>query len=461
MIHLYNSLTQKKELFVPINDNHVKFYVCGPTVYDRGHLGHGRSAVAFDVIRRFFIYSGYEVTFAMNITDIDDKMIKRANEEGISVKELADRITPLYLEDYGKLGVMKPDFLPFATEFVEDMILFISDLEKKGHTYVLDDGVYFDISTFPKYGELSHQNLEELKMGARIDVKDSKRNMQDFVLWKFSKPEEPKWGSPWGDGRPGWHIECSVMCNSTLGEKFDIHGGGLDLKFPHHECEIAQSKSLFGDDSFAKYWLHNGFINVDQEKMSKSLNNFFLLDDVFNKFDPQAVRMFYLSSHYRSPVNFSTESLNHSKSSLNRLHDFVSKLENGEFPDNNEVNFDFAKTEDDFIRYMEDDFNTSGALSVVFDVVKQFNIYISESSLNKTMAENCLNFFKKIDFVLGVIFPVTSRKLTTEMEDLIKEREEARTNRDFNKSDEIRDKLNEMGVMVEDTPKGTTWKFID
>ncbi|MBP9770953.1 cysteine--tRNA ligase, partial [Candidatus Gracilibacteria bacterium] len=326
MIKIYDTLTAKKVDFVPLDEGKVGIYVCGPTVYDSAHLGHGRSAVSFDVIRRYFIYRGYEVKYVSNYTDIDDKMINRANQEGISVKELSDKVIPIYAKDYGALGVMVPDVQPLATDHVPEMIELIQGLEKQGFTYVLDDGVYYEVAKFTEYGKLSKQKLEDLRVGSRVEVKDGKKSPYDFVLWKFKKEGEPSWSSPWGEGRPGWHIECSAMTWKHLGEKFDIHGGGLDLTFPHHECEIAQSEPVFGKGSFSKYWMHNGFINVDNEKMSKSLGNFFTLKEIFEKYDPKVVRFMFLQTHYRNPVNFSNVLLDQAKAGLSRLHDFVRNL---------------------------------------------------------------------------------------------------------------------------------------
>ncbi|MEK7547952.1 MAG: cysteine--tRNA ligase, partial [Patescibacteria group bacterium] len=301
---IFDTKSGKKVEFIPLKKGEIGMYVCGPTVYDTAHLGHGRSAVSFDVIRRYFIYKGYKVNYVSNYTDIDDKMINRAKDERIEVSELAARVIPIYEKDYAALGVMKPDVQPRATEYIKEMVKLIEKLDSKGYVYVLDDGVYFDVTKFADYGKFSGQALSELQMGARVEVKETKRNPQDFVLWKFKKEGEPSWEGPkiagqlGQQGRPGWHIECSAMSYKNLGESFDIHGGGLDLKFPHHECEVAQSVACFGGGTFAKYWLHNGFINIDNEKMSKSLGNFFTLKEIFEKYDPQVVRFMFLQTHY-------------------------------------------------------------------------------------------------------------------------------------------------------------------
>ncbi|OGJ52574.1 cysteine--tRNA ligase, partial [Candidatus Peregrinibacteria bacterium RIFOXYC2_FULL_41_22] len=315
-----NTLSGKKEEFKPIKDNHVGMYVCGPTVYDFGHLGHGRSAVVFDIIRKYLKYKGYDVTYVSNYTDIDDKMINRANKEGITVKQLAEKIIPEYQEDYGQLKIDKPDTQPKATQYIPQMIELIKKLIEKGYAYELEDGVYYEVEKFAHYGKLSGQNQDELKAGARIEKDDKKRHPHDFVLWKKAKPDEPSWPSPWGEGRPGWHIECSAMSMDLLGETFDIHGGGMDLIFPHHEDEIAQSEAATGK-SYVKYWLHNGFITINNEKMSKSLGNFFTLKEIFAKYNPNTVRYMIIGTHYRSPINFSHELLDQSENALSRIKD--------------------------------------------------------------------------------------------------------------------------------------------
>lgn len=458
---IFSSKLGKKVEFKPIEQGKVGMYVCGPTVYDLAHLGHGRSAVSFDVMRRYFLFKGYEVEYVSNYTDIDDKMINRAAEEGISVAELAEKIIPEYEKDYGALGIMKPDVLPKATEYISEMIEIIKMLEEKGHTYVLDDGVYFDVATFEDYGKFSGQNLDELKMGARVEVKDAKKNPQDFVLWKLKKDGEPFWESPWGDGRPGWHIECSAMSYKNLGEKFDIHGGGLDLKFPHHECEVAQSLCAFGAGSFAQHWLHNGFINVDNEKMSKSLGNFFTLRDIFKKYKPQVVRMMYLQTHYRNPINFSTDLLEQAKAALQRVHDFVNYFMAGyeALPPGRGGDLWGEKYLKDFEYYMDDDFNTSGALETVFGLISAINSMMSLGQLTKDEVDSAENFLKSVDRVLGVVF-FEEEALSDDLVALIKEREEARKNKDFKRSDEIRDQLLKDGIVLEDTSSGTVWKRI-
>lgn len=461
-LKIYNSLGREKVVFEPLVPGKVSMYVCGPTVYDNAHLGHGRSAVAFDVIRRYLIYKyGAEnVTYATNYTDIDDKMIKRADEEGITVAELAAKVIPEYEADYGALGVMKADIQPKATEYIEAMVEIVQCLDEKGCTYVIEgDGVYFDVTKFEEYGKLSGNTLEALQAGSRVEVKDGKRNPQDFVLWKFKKEGEPSWPAPWGEGRPGWHIECSAMTWKCLGEKFDIHGGGLDLTFPHHECEIAQSEGCFGSGTFAKYWMHNGFINVDNEKMSKSLGNFFTLKDIFEKYDPRVVRFFFLQTHYRKPINFADTLLDQAKAGLQRLDDFVRGLRRiaGEGKESEAFAELIESARESFEVVMDEDFDTSGALGVVFELVKAVNVKIAGDECTPTDAQAVLDLLDEFDAVLAVILP--EEDLHDErIEALIAEREKARENKDWARSDEIRDQLAEEGIVLEDGAEGTVWK---
>lgn len=461
-MHIYDTLAADKVPFQPIHGKKVGIYLCGPTVYDFAHLGHGRSAVSFDVIRRYLIYKGYDVTFVSNYTDIDDKMIHRAEIMKITVQELAEKIIPEYASDYGALGILPPDVQPKATEHVPQMITLIEALERKGATYVLDDGVYYDISKFPEYGKLSKQDLEALRSGIRVEVKESKRNPQDFVLWKFSKPGEPSWKSPWGDGRPGWHIECSAMSRQYLGDTFDIHGGGADLTFPHHECEIAQSE-LALDKRFAHYWLHNGFIQINNEKMSKSLGNFFLLRDVFAKFPAQAVRYLFLQTHYRSPIEFTDELLSQAKNSLSRLHDFMSRLKNYEASSAEvepAVDDLVTNTQKRFEDAMNDDFETPQALAALFDFIKEINRRIDAQTMTRDSAEKVMNLLMKLDAVFGILVSTQSVEVDPEILQIIEKRSEARKNKDWKTSDLLRDELLVRGIQVDDTPKGTLWKKI-
>jgi len=462
---IYDSAQKKKVVFEELSSGKVSIYVCGPTVYDIAHLGHGRSACSFDIIRRYFIYKGFDVSYISNFTDIDDKMIKRAEEEKISVKELSEKIIPEYDKDYEELGIMRPDHQPRATEFIEPMIELVEKLEEKGFTYKLEDGIYYDISKYEQYGQLSKQKLEDLEMGARIKVNEDKKNPYDFVLWKFKKEGEPFWPSKWGDGRPGWHLECSAMSHAILGQQFDIHGGGLDLKFPHHECEVAQSKGAFGQDSFAKYWMHNGFINVDNEKMSKSLGNFFTLKDIFKRYDPKVVRFMFIQTHYRNPINFSDKLLDQAKAALKRVHDLVEKVNRIEDENAPNANLDdlIEHSKEKFVSFMDDDFDTSGALGAVFEVVKEVNQLLSNGNLGRADKEKILAFLEDVDQVFQVLIPkksTLSDKEKVEIENLIKERNQARDDKDFQKADEIRDQLVSKGIMLEDTSSGTVWKKI-
>ncbi|MFA5792936.1 MAG: cysteine--tRNA ligase [Candidatus Gracilibacteria bacterium] len=443
MIQFYDSLRGTKVPLGKEPGDTIKMYVCGPTVYDSAHLGHGRSAVAFDIARRFLEFAGYTVEFAFNITDIEDKMIARAEKEGITVPELAKKIIPEYKRDYGALSIKPPTYNPYATEFIKEMIDLIQTLESKGHTYILEDGVYFDIKTFPEYGKLSHQKLDELEAGARIEERKDKRNHQDFVLWKFKKEGEPFWQSPWGDGRPGWHIECSAMSKALLGETFDIHGGGLDLKFPHHECEIAQSEGASGKP-LANIWMHNGYITINQEKMSKSLGNFFTLKDIFAKFSPRVVRFFLLSTHYRSPIEYSMEALEQAKNTLKGLDEFYLTHKDTST----------SSTEPDpalilaFTEKLSNDIDIGGALALIFEWIAS----VQKQSLpgHTFSVETTLN---RLNEVLQ-IFPVDF-KLTAEQEELVKQREEARLQKNWPLSDELRLTLNSQGIDMEDGKTGT------
>ncbi len=437
MIQIYDSLRGEKTPLDKEPGEKIRMYVCGPTVYDHAHLGHGRSAVAFDVVRRFLEYAGYPVDFCFNTTDIEDKMIDRAEKEGITVAQLAEKIIPEYKLDYAALGVKPPTFNPRATEFVEPMVEIIKKLEEKGHAYPLSDGIYYDISTFPEYGKLSHQKMEELEAGAstRMEERSDKRHFQDFVLWKFKKAGEPFWPSPWGDGRPGWHIECSAMSSELLGETFDIHGGGLDLKFPHHECEIAQSEAA-NEKPFAKLWMHNGYITVNEEKMSKSLGNFFTLKDIFKNYHPRVVRFFLLGTHYRSPIEYSTEMLDQARNTLRNLDEFYLSHKDGTNELEGEVDQALVKP---FFEKMANDFDTAGALGVVFE-------WMNESPV-KTQGS-----LERINQVLQ-IFPVDFA-LTPEQIQLMEARETARQSKDWPTSDALRAKLAEQGIEVDDKPEG-------
>lgn len=448
-LKLYNDLTRKKEQFIPLKKDEVSIYVCGPTIYDYGHLGHGRSAVAFDLLHRYLTYKRFKVKFVFNYTDIEDKMIKRAGEEGITVKELADNFTKIYDADYHKLNVLQPFRRPKATEHIPEMIGIIRKLEKRGFVYVIeDDGVYYDVLKFTAYGKLSHQNLEDLKVGARIDSEEKKHSPYDFVLWKFQKPGEPAWDSPWGKGRPGWHIECSAMAAKYLGETIDIHGGGQDLIFPHHEDEIAQSEAA-NEKPFAKFWMHNGFVNINGEKMSKSLNNFFTLRDVFQKYDPLIVRYFFLSTHYRAPINFTFEALSGVKNALERVQQAYFELVDTKKYGAQKI--DCARFKTLLEDALDDDLNISVALAILFEFVNE--IYKHKDTLSKTGVEEALKFFKEIDSIFGVL-KYEREEIPEEVVQLAKERELARKNKEWAKSDELRERIKQLGYIVGDSKEG-------
>ena len=459
MISLFNTLTKTKEVFEPQVPGQVTMYVCGPTVYDRGHLGHGRSAVVFDLIRRYFLYRGYRVNFVSNYTDIDDKMITRAAERGMTVAELAEEIIPFYKEDFAELRVMPADTHPRATEYVDSMIELIRVLEGKGITYVTSDGVYFDISRYAEYGKLSGQKIEDLQAGARVMVNEEKRNPQDFVLWKLEKPGEPAWDSPWGRGRPGWHIECSAMVKSVLGQPVDIHGGGLDLIFPHHECEVAQSEAAYGSP-FARYWVHNGFVNIDKEKMSKSLNNFITLRESFKSYPGRVIRFLYLLTHYRSPLDFTGEVLEQAKNSLGRIDQFLGLLDHYK-PGSADaaVVGRLEDSEKEFQTFLDNDFDVSGALSVVFGVISDMNDAKQKKLLSAADVQRVKEWMGRVDSVLAVA-PEEKGGVDLDIEELIQEREVARKAKNFSRSDEIRDILKGRGIVLEDTPDGVMWKRV-
>ncbi len=459
MISIYNTLYRTKEVFAPIKKKKVGMYLCGPTVYDNAHLGHGRSAVAFDIIRRYFIYKGYDVHFVSNYTDIDDKMINRAFEKKIQVSELAEIVIPHYIKDYSNLNVLPATKHPKATNYIPQIIELINQLEEKGATYELEDGIYFDIKAFPSYGKLSNQNIEDLQMGARVEVNKEKKNPQDFALWKKEKPGEPSWDSPWGKGRPGWHIECSAMSMDILGETFDIHAGGADLIFPHHDCEIAQSECAT-NKPFAHYWMHNGFININKEKMSKSLGNFITLKDLFKEYPGSVIRFLYLQTHYRSPINFSSDLLEQSVNTLQRIHDFVRTMQNIE---KSGTLHPLVKKEIDQFRTtfedrMDDDFDTPEALAALFEFIKAIYVLNDKSPLSINDAKEILQILQSIDEVFAVIFEGNKETLSKELMELIEEREKAREEKNWEKSDKIRDMLKKKGIVVEDTPQGTVWK---
>lgn len=456
-MRIFNTLTREKDEFKPITEGEVKIYACGPTVYNYIHIGNARPLCVFDVLRRYFEWRGYKVSFVQNFTDIDDKLIKRANEEGSTVPEIAERYIKEFWTDADGLNVKYATVNPRATENIEQIQSIISALVEKGYAYQSGGDVYYRAKKFSGYGKLSHQPLEDLEAGARIDVTEIKEDPMDFCLWKGAKPGEPYWDSPWGKGRPGWHIECSAMACRYLGKTIDIHCGGLDLIFPHHENEIAQSEAANGCE-FAHYWMHNGFINVDNHKMSKSLGNFFTVRDVAEKYGYEPIRYMMVSCQYRSPINYSYEVIEQAKNSLERLYtcrdniDFALKnaKDGGEAPEFTE------KRKQEFIAAMDDDLNTADALAAIFMLVRDINTLIAEGA-GKTALEACADMFDQLTGVLGLVYNRKTEALDSDIEALIEQRTAARKAKDFKTADEIRDKLKAMGIVLEDTPQGVKW----
>ncbi|MFC0309924.1 cysteine--tRNA ligase [Gallibacterium trehalosifermentans] len=457
MLKVFNTLKREKEIFTPIHPNQVGMYVCGVTVYDLCHIGHGRTFVSFDVIARYLRYLGYQLTYVRNITDVDDKIIKRALENHETCEQLVDRMVQEMYQDFDALNILRPDFEPRATHHITEIIALVQKLINNGHAYIAENGdVMFDVNSFVDYGKLSRQDLSQLQAGARVEINEIKKSPMDFVLWKMSKVNEPSWESPWGAGRPGWHIECSAMNCKQLGEHFDIHGGGSDLMFPHHENEIAQSCCAHGGE-YVNYWLHSGMIMVDKEKMSKSLGNFFTIRDVLQHYDAESVRYFLLTAHYRSQLNYSEENLKLAHSALERLYTALRGTDEHATAAGGEAFIDAFKTA------MDDDFNTPGALSVLFDMARE---------LNKLKAENDpqTNAFaarmRELAGVLGLLYQDPETFLQAGLDDdetavieaLIQQRNQARANKDWATADAARNKLNEMGVVIEDGANGTTWR---
>ena len=456
---IYNTMTRKKEEFVPLHEGKVGIYSCGPTVYNYFHIGNARPFIIFDTLRRHLEHMGYEVTFVQNFTDVDDKMIRRANEEGVTVAELGDRFIEEYFRDADALGVKRATVHPRATKHIGEIIGMIKKLEAKGLAYEVDGDVYYDTHAFPGYGKLSGQNLEDREMGARIEVDEDKKHPMDFALWKKQKPGEPAWKSPWGMGRPGWHIECSAMSCKYLGQTFDIHCGGVDLIFPHHENEIAQSEGANGQP-FARYWMHNGHINVDNHKMSKSAGNFFTVRDIVKEFDPEAVRLFMLSAHYRSPINFSRELIEQAQNALARLY---TARDNALFLRESAPDCPMTAEEEAFAARadqaisafnaaMDDDLNTADALGVIFEYVRDMNASLNEHS-SRAAVEKGVNALNEMAGVLGLL----RREADLVPEDvkaLVEERQAAKKARDFAQADALRAQIEQMGYVVEDTPKG-------
>lgn len=460
-LKLYNTLTNQKEEFNPIEKNKVRMYVCGPTVYDKCHIGHARCYIAFDVIRRYLEYCGHDVTFVENFTDVDDKLIRKSNETGEDPFEIAERNIGDYFRDMDALNVKRADMYPRATQHIPDMIAFIERLLEKGYAYVADGDVYFSVEKVADYGRLSGVNVEQMKAGARIAVDEKKRDPLDFALWKKAKEGEPKWESPWGEGRPGWHIECSAMSLKHLGETLDIHGGGQDLIFPHHENEMAQSEACSGKQ-FVRYWLHNGFVTIREEKMSKSLGNIVSVEDLLQEYSPETLRYFLVASYYRKPIDFDEDALEEAKKAVARLLntvDLVKEARQGDFTGES-LSTDHYRQQ--FQEAMNDDFNTPAALAVLFELARDVNRRIEEKNVDKESLENVLNTFMELGGdVLGLFFEVKHEEFSEELlEILISVREQVRKKNLWDISDTIRDRLREIGIALEDTPEGTRWKFV-
>ena len=462
-IQIYNSLTRNKEEFVPLEEGKVKMYVCGPTVYNYIHIGNSRPVIVYDTVRRYLQYVGYEVKFVSNFTDVDDKIIKTANELGEEVFELTERFIAAYFEDITALGCKKADVHPRVTDHMGDIIEFIGVLVDKGYAYESQGDVYYRTRKFDGYGKLSHQSIDDLQVGARIEVGEKKEDPLDFALWKAAKPGEIFWSSPWGEGRPGWHIECSVMAREHLGDTIDIHAGGQDLTFPHHENEIAQSEA-HTDKTFARYWMHNGYINIDNEKMSKSLGNFVLVNDIRKQIDPQVLRFFMLSVHYRHPINFAQDLVEAAENGLARIRTAYANVEHrlasstGLGDHTNEWLAKIDEVKASFEASMNDDFNTANAISELFELAKLGNTYLNEATTDERVLKAILSAFDVLGDVLGLQIKKETELLDEEIEALLAERVEARKNRDFARSDEIRDMLQSMNIILEDTRQGTRWK---
>jgi cysteinyl-tRNA synthetase len=489
VLKVFNSLGNRKEEFHPIYEGKVSMYVCGVTVYDLCHLGHARANLVFDFIYRYFLHLGYDVTYVRNFTDIDDKIIKRALEEKVDFRDVSERYIQAFGEDMGRLGLLVPTFEPRATDHINEIISLVKTLVDGGHAYVVGGDVYYSVETFSFYGSLSGRNVEDLTAGARVEVDERKSNPLDFALWKSSKEGEPSWDSPWGAGRPGWHIECSAMSMKHLGETFDIHGGGKDLVFPHHENEIAQSRSATGK-GFARYWLHNGFVNIDREKMSKSLGNFFTIREILERYHPEVLRFFFASTHYRSPIDFSDKSVMEAKAGLDRLYNFLDRLNHlkeagveeageeiptGVLPEEDQdVLFKLGET---FEKAMNDDFNTAAALGHIFDGVRRINrISPEETGKDESSAVAFVTLGNEVVRLAGALGLLSDsgesyfryaiegslKGRGVELDsilDKVREREEARRMKDFPKADAIRDDLGRWGIILEDTRYGTFWKF--
>lgn len=485
MLRVYNTMTQKKEELIPLREGHIGMYICGVTVYDLCHIGHARSAVVFDIIYRYLKYKAYEVTYVRNFTDVDDKIINRAQQEGTSTEEIATRYIREFYTDMGALGLEQPTIEPKATDHVPDMIQMVQCLLEKGHAYQVGGDIYYAVESFPEYGKLSKRNPEEMQVGARVDVDERKRNPLDFALWKAAKPHEPSWDSPWGRGRPGWHIECSVMSQGYLGDTFDIHGGGKDLIFPHHENEIAQAEGATGGP-FVRYWLHNGFVNIDKEKMSKSLGNILTIKEILKEYHPEVVRLFLLSRHYRSPIDYSPHEMDTARRNLGRFYQTLAGINEILSEETEKIDREEGFSAEEMAVYrraeefptkfeeaMDDDFNTAVALASFFELGRDLNRLLQKPSPNTSeILRRGKDAFLAVGKVLGIfqedpdafLEDEKKRKLKAlpltqeEVEVLIEERDEARRQKNWAHADHVRERLASQGIILEDTPKGTIWR---
>ncbi|MBS1267263.1 MAG: Cysteine--tRNA ligase [Candidatus Woesearchaeota archaeon] len=453
-----NTLTRKKQEFKPIEQGRVRMYVCGPTVQGPAHIGHARTYIAFDVIRRYLEFKGYEVRYVMNLTDVHDDIIKVANKENKDMKEISEKFTKIFFRDLNALKIKSADVYPKVTETIEEIIDMINTLQEKGHAYEKDGSVYYKISSFADYGKFARIKLDDAKTGTRIDTdKYDKDSPMDFALWKKVKPGEPSWDSPWGKGRPGWHIECSAMSCKHLGEQIDIHGGARDLIFPHHQNEIAQSEGSTGKKPFVRYWLHTGFLNVNGEKMSKSLGNYIEVPDLIKDYDINAIRFFMLSTHYSSPIDFSKKSMEFAKNSLQRIQNFIFSLNNIDGLENEKISQKLEDAKERFMQAMDDDINTPRAFAVLFDLIKKINPLIKENKISSQNAKTVLEFFKEINSIFDFL-EFEKQEISKEIESLIQKREQARQNKNYQEADKIRDELKRKGIILEDTPEGVKWK---
>lgn len=455
---IYNTLTRKKEEFHPIEEGKIKLYACGPTVYNYFHIGNARAFLFFDVVRRYFEYSGYDVTYVQNITDIEDKLINQSKEEGLTVQKIAEKYFNSFLEDTRALGIKQADHQPKATEYIDEMIKLIKKLEDKGFAYEVEGDVYFSVTKLPDYGKLSHRDIDELKAGARIKANKQKKHPADFTLWKKAKPGEPNWNSPWGKGRPGWHTECVVMSRSLLGKTFDIHGGGNDLIFPHHENEIAQAEASTGNP-LANFWMHNGYLNIEGEKMSKSLNNFFTARDIMKDYDSDTIRFFFLSKHYRSPIDFNEDILKESKKAMRSFYTLLKEVDYLKLrQDEPKYSKELIRYKNIFIKAMNDDFNTAKAISILFDILKAYrkNNKINFVHLIVELG-NSLGFFQNLEQQLSEDLNQVSEQL---IQLLIEYRNTFKKDKNWAMADTIREDLKKIGVQLNDTPSGTEWELI-